>query len=233
MSIYAIADLHLSFSENVHKPMDIFGAEWANHAERLQKNWSETVTDDDTVLVIGDVSWALKPEDAIADLDWISKLPGQKVMIKGNHDLWWTSAGKLNRQYEPDIRFLHNNFYEVEGRAICGSRGWVCPGDETFTEHDEKIYRREILRLGASLEAAKKAGFTDIIGAMHFPPAADRRRQTGFTELFEAYGVKQVLYGHLHGRDKYNTAIRGSNNNVEYRLVSLDYLACVPLLVGQ
>ena len=233
MSIFAIADLHLSFSENVRKPMDVFGGEWVNHTEKLKRNWEETVSEKDTVIVAGDISWALKPDDATADLNWIRGLPGRKIFIKGNHDLWWPSTRKLNQLYDEDARFLQNNFFEADGAAICGSRGWICPWDDGFTEHDEKIYKREILRLSVSLESARSAGFTEIIGATHFPPAGDKQRTSGFTELFEAYGVKKVFYGHLHGEEWFKTGIRGTVNGVTYQLVSLDYLKCVPFRIEE
>ena len=135
MSIYAIADLHLSFS--TEKPMDVYGGEWINHTAKVKANWEGMISESDTVIIPGDSSWALRMSEAITDLGWISGLPGRKVFIKGNHDLWWSSAGKLNALFE-NMFFLQNAFYEAEGWAICGSRGWVCPGDDEFTERDEK-----------------------------------------------------------------------------------------------
>jgi len=156
MSIYAIADLHLSFSSE--KPMDVYGGEWINHTAKVKAFWEKLISDDDTVIIIGDSSWALRLAEAMTDLTWISKLPGKKVFIKGNHDLWWNSVAKLNALFE-NMFFLQNSFYEAEGYAICGSRGWACPGDDDFTEQDEKIYRRELGRLRLSLESAAKAGY--------------------------------------------------------------------------
>ncbi|MCL1810096.1 MAG: metallophosphoesterase [Clostridiales bacterium] len=226
MSIYVIADLHLSFSENIEKPMDIFGGEWLNHTENIKKNWECAVAEGDTVIIAGDVSWALKLEDAIADLDWIRSLPGNKIFVKGNHDLWWASIKKLNAMFGTDMRFLQNDFCEAEGFAVCGSRGWLCPGDEDYTEQDEKIYRRELLRLRASLTAAKEAGFSKKIGVLHFPPMNDKFQESGFTELFAEFGVERVFYGHLHGDDGFKSGIQGIVGGTEYRLVSLDYLKC-------
>lgn len=230
MSIYAIADLHLSFS--AEKPMDIYGGEWVNHTEKLKKNWESIISEDDTVILPGDSSWALRFEDALVDLRWISELPGKKVFIKGNHDLWWNSVSKLNAQFQ-NMFFLQNTFYEAEGYAICGSRGWICPGDDDFTAQDEKIYQRELGRLRLSLESAAKAGYGKktagrIIGVLHFPPASDNHGRSGFTELFGEYGVEKVVYGHLHGRDAYGNSLRGIRNNIEYILTSTDYLKCVP-----
>ncbi|MBR0600001.1 metallophosphoesterase [Sinanaerobacter chloroacetimidivorans] len=233
MSIYAIADLHLSFS--VEKPMDIYGGEWVNHIQRLKSNWESMITEEDTIIIPGDSSWALRYEEALPDLAWISDLPGKKVLIKGNHDLWWTSVSKLNQLY-PNLYFLQNTFYEAEGFAICGTRGWICPGDDDFTQHDQKIYKRELGRLKLSLDAAVKAGFgkdgqegrSRIIGVLHFPPVADLSKSAGFLDLFEEYGVIKVVYGHLHGKDAYGNGIKGIRNGVEYILTSTDYLKCMP-----
>lgn len=228
MAIHAIADLHLSFDERVDKPMDIYGARWQNHAERLKENWEANITEEDFVIVAGDISWALRPDEAIADLDWVHGLPGHKILLKGNHELWWQSIGKLNKLYD-DMYFLQNTFFDAGGVAVCGSRGWICPGAEDFCERDEKIYGRELLRLEMSLEAAKKAGFTDIIGAMHFPPTNDKHQPSGFTQLFERYGVKEVVYGHLHGSEVWKKGMQSVLNGVSYRLVSLDYLSATPI----
>lgn len=233
MSIYAIADLHLSFS--AEKPMDIYGGQWINHTEKVKNNWEAVITEEDTIIIPGDTSWALQFDDAVVDLKWISELPGKKVLIKGNHDLWWNSISKLNALF-PNMVFLQNSFYEAEGYAICGSRGWICPGDDDFTPHDEKIYKRELGRMRLSLESAAKAGYGakaeekkgDILAAIHYPPASDDLRQSGFTDLFEEYGVKKVIYGHLHGKDAYGNGLKGIKNKVEYILTSTDFLKCKP-----
>lgn len=233
MSIYAIADLHLSFS--AEKPMDIYGGQWINHTEKVKNNWEAVITEEDTIIIPGDTSWALQFDDAVVDLKWISELPGKKVLIKGNHDLWWNSISKLNALF-PNMVFLQNSFYESEGYAICGSRGWICPGDDDFTPHDEKIYKRELGRMRLSLESAAKAGYGakaeekkgDILAAIHYPPASDDLRQSGFTDLFEEYGVKKVIYGHLHGKDAYGNGLKGIKNKVEYILTSTDFLKCKP-----
>ncbi|MBR6014946.1 MAG: metallophosphoesterase [Firmicutes bacterium] len=231
MAIFAIADLHLSFDPRVEKPMEIYGARWQNHAERLEESCKEMINDEDTVLIAGDISWALKQEEAMADLDWVhSRIPGQKVLLKGNHELWWQSVSKLNKLYD-DMFFLQNTFFAAEGTAICGTRGWLCPGAADYTEQDEKIYRREALRLEMSLEAARAAGFTDIIGALHYPPTDERHNASRFTEIFEKYGVKHVYYGHLHGKDVWPKGLQGIYNGVEYNLISLDYLDAKPVRI--
>lgn len=223
MAIFAIADLHLSFDRNVDKPMDIYGELWERHEERIRTDWEMRVAPSDTVIIAGDISWALRLEEAKADLDWLSELPGKKVLIRGNHELWWNGINKLNRLYD-DIYFLQNTFYEAEGTAICGSRGWICPGTDGFSDDDRRIYERELIRLEMSLEAASKAGFGDIIAALHFPPTNENGQSSGFTELFEKYGVKRVVYGHLHGKEIWKRGIKGILNGVQYDLVSQDYL---------
>ncbi len=228
MSIYAIGDLHLSLGEGIDKPMDIYGEQWVRHVERLKSNWIRKVSETDTVILAGDVSWALKFDEAKTDLDWLHHLPGKKIVIKGNHDLWWTGIQKMNAMYD-DMIFLHNFCHMVEDVAICGSRGWICPGTDGFTEADNKIYQRELLRVGRSLEDAKARGAKEIIGVLHFPPTNDKIQSSGFTDLFTAADVKTVVYGHLHGSDTYHKGLQGNLNGVEYKLVSLDYLNCDPL----
>lgn len=228
MNIYAIADLHLSLSAD--KPMDIYGGQWINHMDRIKNNWNALVNEDDIVIVAGDISWALKREEAKTDLDWLSALPGKKILIKGNHDLWWNSVTKLNQMYE-NMFFLQNTSYIAGNTAICGSRGWICPGDIDFTANDEKIYRRELGRLRLSLDAAANTGCSHIIAAIHFPPANEKMDDSGFTGLFEEYGVEMVVYGHLHGADAHQKGIQGVRNGVKYRLVACDYLSCCPLQI--
>lgn len=231
MSLYAIADLHLSFFPGADKPMDIFGARWFDHARRLEEAWRASVGEGDTVLVAGDISWALKLEDAKYDLDWIADLPGRKILLKGNHDLWWSGITKLNQMYD-GMFFLQNNCAEAEGCLICGTRGWLTPDSDDFTEADEKIYRRELLRLESSLQcAADLQRELPILCMMHYPPVADAARFSGFQQLFEDYGVKEVYYGHIHGEDAFRNTIQGEYHGVKYHLISLDYLNCQPLQI--
>lgn len=233
MKIFAIGDLHLSFDERIEKPMDIFGSRWVNHHVRVKEQWEELVSEEDVVLIPGDISWGLRESEAHADLEWISKLPGRKVLTKGNHDLWWTTVSRLNKLYD-GMTFLQNKALMVSDKvAICGSRGWICPGTDGFTEHDQKIYNREVLRLGMSLEEAKKMGAETIIAALHYPPTNDKMQGSGFTDLLEKYGVKTCVYGHLHGKDAFKNGIKGILNGIEYKLVSLDYLEGKPELIYQ
>lgn len=235
MSIYAIADLHLSFCPGIEKPMDIYGPRWYDHAERLKRNWCSLVKEHDTVVMPGDISWGLKLEEAKFDLEWVDALPGHKVILKGNHDLWWNGITKLNKMYE-SITFLQNDYYLAEGVYICGSRGWLTPDNDDYGAADEKIYRRELLRLRASFDKAKaemKDSGGQILAALHYPPVSKLSSFSGFQQIFEEYGIRKVIYGHVHGEDGFRNAIMGVHHGVDYRLVSLDYLNCRPLLIEE
>lgn len=232
MKIFAISDLHLSFDEKVDKPMDDFGDGWVNHAARLKQFWDELISDEDLVLIPGDISWGLKLGEAVADLDWIHERPGRKLLVKGNHDLWWTGITKLNAMYD-DIIFIQNECFTVEelDLTICGSRGWIMPGSDEFEEHDEKIYRRELGRMRMSLESAARSGASRKIFMTHYPPADDVGRCSEVTQLLEEFKVDFCVYGHLHGAQVWRRGIKGGHNGVEYRLVSLDYLGAKPKLI--
>ena len=221
MSLFAIGDLHLSFG--VNKPMNIFGENWDNHFEKIQQNWIEKVSSEDTILLPGDISWGMKLEEAKKDLDFIDSLPGKKVIISGNHDYWWASAGKLNSMYE-NIFFLKNNFYEYGEYAICGSRGWICPNDINFTEHDNKMYKREQIRLKLSLDMAVNKGYKKIIVMIHYPPSSQYSKESAFIDILKSYGVIVVVYGHLHGKDSFIGNIEGEVDGIQYHLVSADYI---------
>lgn len=233
MKIFAISDLHLSFAENIDKPMDKFGTGWEHHAERLRTAWLELITDEDLVLIPGDISWGLKLEEAISDFDWLHTLPGIKIISKGNHDLWWGRIKYLNSLYD-DIIFLQNDCYvpDCDNIVITASRGWPYPGSDEYTEHDEKIYAREIQRLQLGLESARsKAPDAKIIACLHYPPSDPEGRETGFTELLEEFGVWKCIYGHLHGYAAFGRGIKGDLRGVNYQLVSLDYLGAQPKLI--
>ena len=229
MKIFAIGDTHLSLSGE--KPMDIFGPEWENHAERLKTNWEQTVSANDVVIIAGDIAWAMKRENAIDDLMWLAALPGKKILVRGNHDLWWDSIKKLNA-LEPSLFFIQNNYFNAGGTAICGTRGWLCPGDSEFTEHDRKIYSRELLRLEMSLASAEADGYSNKIVAMHYPPSNDKKEVSGFNQIIRDHGVSTVVYGHLHGSDAYKNGVQGMFYGAEYHLVSMDFLNCAPKLIA-
>ncbi|MPM58843.1 hypothetical protein SDC9_105676 [bioreactor metagenome] len=228
MSLYAIGDLHLSL--NSPKPMDIFGKNWINHTEKIVKNWRDTVKDNDMVLLAGDISWGIDIKDSSKDIELINSLPGKKVIVSGNHDYWFNSASKLKEAF-PEIMFLKNNYYSYEDYAVCGTRGWVCPGYEGFSTHDEKIYKREQLRLKMSLDAAMKDGCNELVVITHYPPTNDKLEESEFTKIFEKYKVKKVAYGHLHGTESFEMGLKGERNHVEYILASSDYIDFRPIKI--
>ncbi len=228
MSVYAIADLHLSLYKD--KPMSVFGDNWAEHDKKIKKNWLDTVTCDDTVLIAGDISWAMNMKEFEPDFEYLRTLPGKKVFISGNHDYWWTSVQKLN-EMDKDMFFIRTNFYPMGDIAVCGTRGWICPNDTMYTAADEKIYKRECGRLEISLQAAKKAGYNDIIVMLHYPPVNDKGERSEFLNIIEKYGVKKVIYGHLHSPQAHETGIKGIVNGVEFFLTASDYLDFKPVKV--
>lgn len=230
MSLFAIADLHLAMDPTIEdKAMDMFGGVWVDHAKRLEEKWQRLVEPTDTVLIPGDISWALKLEEVKADFDFLKTLPGKKIIMKGNHDLWWSSKKKMETAF-PEVFFLQNNCYEGPDFVLAGSRGWLDPKDSNFKqETDESIYKREIMRISASLEAAKKvAGGKPIIAATHFPPVLEDGKPTEISKLFTEYKVKIAVYGHLHGEPSIARKFEGDLEGVRYKLVSLDSLGGAP-----
>ncbi|EOR24694.1 Ser/Thr protein phosphatase family protein [Clostridium sartagoforme AAU1] len=220
MALYAISDLHLAFTTD--KPMDIFGSKWLKHDEKIKENWINKITDEDMVLIAGDISWSMRANESKVDLDWIDKLPGKKIISKGNHDYWWSGISKLNNMYE-NTKFLQNNFYTYEDYAICGSRGWILEGSDKFTEKDKKIFHRELIRLRLSLDKAKEYGYEKIIVMIHYPPMNEKREESAFTELFKEYNVEKVIYGHLHGPSLSNV-VNEEHEGIEYIMTSCDFL---------
>jgi uncharacterized protein len=232
MALYAISDLHLSLG--IDKPMDIFGGRWVNYMQTLKAEWLETIRDDDFVVIPGDISWATYLKQAEDDFRMIDALPGRKIISKGNHDYWWTTVSKLMEFKEVNnfktISFLHNNCFRFENTALCGTRGWKCPGDDDFDEEDDKLYKRELIRLELSLRNAIEMKVEDLLAIMHFPPFNSKRERSGFVELMMKYGVKKCIYGHLHGEGQRN-AINGIRDGISFRLVSADYLKFKPLKI--
>jgi len=228
MALFAIGDLHLSFMTD--KPMDVFGEKWINHAEKIKNNWRYKISNEDVVLIPGDISWAMKLNEAYYDLEWISNLPGKKFLIRGNHDYWWASLSKMNTLFD-NIFFLQNNYYLYEDYAICGTRGWICPNENKFDDHDRKIYKRELHRLKLSLDAAVNDGYNKFIVMTHYPPTNEKLEKSGFVEIYEEYKVEKVIYGHLHDIDSFNAGLKGIRNGVEYILTSSDYLNFDPIKI--
>jgi uncharacterized protein len=230
MAVYALADLHLSHNEA--KPMDVFGPQWVNHTEKIFDNWRRVVTVDDLVIVPGDISWAMRLDEAAEDLARLASLPGRKLLVRGNHDYWWSAIGKVRRALPPGIHALQNDHFPWEGWAVCGARGWLCPGEDGFdSAQDEKVYRREVQRLQLSLESARGAGCSHIIAALHFPPFDRFGRPSGFTDLLEQAGVRICVYGHIHdvSREK---LFQGERRGVTYRFVAADGVDFTPVLIS-
>lgn len=220
MHIYAIGDLHLS-GEPPSKPMEIFGEHWTGHKEKIKTNWLQTVTEEDTVIICGDISWALQLEEAKSDLQWLAQLPGEKILLRGNHDYWWTSLKKMQQFTENKFRFLQNNCIMVSNTAICGTRGWILPSSDNFTPEDQKIYQRESIRLELSLQAAAKQQAENIICVFHYPPLFAVEEHTLFTDLLEKYNVSHCVYGHIHG-ENHISVYEGQRTGINYKLVSCD-----------
>lgn len=179
--------------------MTIFGPGWEGHPEEFFSGWREVVSEDDLVLIPGDLSWALRLEDALLDLRDIAALPGKKVILRGNHDYWWPSISRLRRALPEGMYAIQNDAMELEGVVVAGTRGWVCPGSRDFSEQDDKIYRRELERLRLSLDHARKLSGGAFIVMLHFPPANSRLQPSGFTELLQQASPDVVVFGHVHG----------------------------------
>ena len=227
MALYAMGDLHLCLG--APKPMDVFGGAWVGYMEKLKQGLS-VITEKDTLVLMGDLSWALDINSAVADFAWINEIPGRKIILKGNHDYWWSTQAKFTKfcleNGFSDLNLLNNNCFFYDDWAICGTRGWFFE-EERSGDHDEKVFRRELIRLEASLKAA---GDREKMVFLHYPP-----RYKGYTcreilDLLESYGVRQCFYGHLHGAS-HKLAMEGTWDGVEYRLLSADYLNFQPYIV--
>lgn len=224
MSIFGISDLHLSLGTN--KPMDIFG--WDNHVERLENNWKRMVKDTDTVVLPGDLSWALKIEDALEDFKFLQSLPGRKILLKGNHDLWWMTMNKNLRFLEENgisgINFVYNNCVIAENRAICGTRGWLLEGGTA----DQKIVEREAGRLSRSLEAAEQSGAEPMV-FFHYPPVYGTEKCDRLIEILKEHGIKSIYYGHIHGAG-FNRAPT-EHDGIKMKLLSCDCIDFTPYFI--
>lgn len=230
MKIFAIGDLHLA--EFTDKPMDIFGEHWLGHTHKIMNHWTQIVKEEDLVLIPGDISWAMRMEGAQKDLDLIEHLPGKKICIRGNHDYWWDRPGKLNESYR-QIYFLQNKAYSIGKKAICGTRGWICPNQYAFSQEDERIFDRELIRLTLSLEDALKQKANQIIVMLHYPPTFGKEMSSPILDLFKKYPIRHVIYGHLHDPISWQDALQGSHQGIHYHLVAADYLAFSPLLITE
>ncbi len=223
MRLFAIADLHMPGGDD--KPMDVFGDNWEGHVEKIFTDWKERVAEEDVVLIPGDISWAMYLEDALPDLRSIGELPGKKVLLRGNHDYWWSSVTRIRELLPENMRVIQNDALDLGSLVVCGTRGWLLPGcGEGMSEQDEKIYRRECIRLELSLkQAVDLAKGRPVLVMMHYPPLYRAVPDTGFTEVLEKYPVSMVVYGHLHGRG-IQSRFEGFHRGIHYRLVSCDSL---------
>lgn len=227
MSIYVIGDLHLSFS--VDKPMDIFGNNWENHVDKLRNNWINKVKEEDTVILPGDFSWATYLEETFKDFEFLSSLPGKKILSKGNHDYWWTTLTSMRKYLKENnfdnIDFLFNNSFLIENKIIIGTRGWI---NSWKSSENYKILKRENDRLKISLNSIKKElkDEKEILAFIHYPPFYKEQivpEEINFIKTLKEYGVKKCYYAHLHA-DSHKEAFEGKKEDIEFKLVSSDYL---------
>lgn len=229
MSIYVIGDLHLPFG--VDKPMDIFGEKWQEYTEKLKKDWEEKVKPEDTVILAGDFSWATYIEDTYKDFEYLNNLPGRKILLKGNHDYWWTTIKNMRKYLEENefknIDFLHNNSFKIENKIIVGTRGWTL----LDSENSEKMVNREANRLELSIKDSieKYGDKCELICIMHYPPITRNKMKNEYTydskflEVMKKYNVKQCYYGHLHA-SSHNEAVEGNIDGIDFYLISGDYI---------
>lgn len=230
MAVFTIADLHLSFGTD--KPMDVFPG-WSNYTERIEKNWRHLVSENDTVVIAGDISWAMDLRETYNDFSFIHSLPGRKIMLKGNHDYWWTTKKKMDNYLKENgfdsISILHNNYYLVEGLAVCGSRGWFYDAE---TDADMKVLHREAGRLRTSIGLAVKDGYSPVV-FLHYPPIYNNMECTEITDILKEFGIKRCYYGHIHGGNAAKRAFIGERDNVSYKLIACDYIDFTPLAVDK
>lgn len=231
MALFTISDLHLPLG--IDKPMDIFGRNWDNYVERIEEEWKKSVREEDTVVLPGDFSWAMYLEESKKDFEFLDALPGNKILLKGNHDYWWSTLNKMKNFLKTEgflnIDFLQNNTFLYKNTAICGSRGWSYIGyKEPKNKEDLAIYEREVLRLEMSLKAGVAGSPDEIIVFMHYPPVSPDCVDNKFTALLKEYGVKRCIYGHIHGAQSRN-AVTGTIDGVQYMLVSCDCMGFSPV----
>lgn len=226
MALYALGDLHLSFQ--VDKSMEAFGDLWHHYVQKIDKYCSR-LTADDTLVLAGDHSWGHNLAQCETDLHFIASLPGRKILLRGNHDMFWDAkkTDKLNDLFQGRLYFLQNNFYTYNDYALVGTKGYCYEGKDTI-EHFIKIRDREVERLRVSFEAARNAGYSKYIMFLHYPPTSIGEFSSPFTEMAEKYGAEHVVYAHCHGRARFGDSYLGEVNGIEYHLVSGDYLGFKP-----
>lgn len=228
MALYVIGDLHLALSDT-YKPMDIFNG-WEGYTEKLEKNWRNMINDSDTVVLAGDTSWAMKLQNSYKDFEFVNSLPGKKIILKGNHDYWWSTMAKMERYFKENsfdtISILFNNCYAYENYGICGTRGWVNIGDDT---EDEKVMLREVQRLEVSIKAAEEQGLEPLV-FMHYPPVYGASCNYDILDVLYRHNIRKCFYGHIHGYSQKN-AVTGVHDGVEYIMISGDYIKFRPYKV--
>ena len=226
--LYTIADTHLSLGAD--KPMDVFRG-WSDYVDRLKENWTRLITPDDTVVIAGDISWAMRLEECYEDFAFLNSLPGTKLLIKGNHDYWWQTKKKIDDYLQANgfdsISILFNNAFEAGGVAVCGTRGWYYDKEG---EHDAKVINREVGRLKMSYEAAK-AFHKPIIAFLHYPPVYGDIECEEIMNALSELGITECYYGHLHGERTHQNAVVGRYKGIDFHLVSGDYTRFLPVLV--
>lgn len=228
MALFVMGDLHLSLSSD--KSMDIFGG-WENYVERIKENWNREVSPEDTVVVPGDISWAMSLKETVADFRYIHELPGRKIILKGNHDYWWTTAAKMNNFLAENgfdsIFILHNNHYAYESYGICGTRGWINDDSEPA---DAKVLAREAQRLETSIASAENAGLEPLV-FLHYPPLYGNEYNPDLLEVMYRHNIKRCWYGHIHGRKGHQNAVNGERDGIFFQLVSADYVQFCPVKI--
>ncbi len=231
MRVFAMGDLHLPFG--VNKPMDIFGG-WENYTERIEENWNKVVSDDDIVVIPGDLCWAMSLEQALPDFSFTSrKLKGSKIILKGNHDYWWTTLNKMNRflsdNHFDNLKILHNDAFVAGNIAICGTRGWI---NDDGQPQDAKLLLREANRLEMSIEKAKSTGCEPVV-FIHYPPIYGGEKNFYILEVLKKHGIKRCYYGHVHGSWCFPKAFQGVYDGTQFTMVSADYVKFAPVLVQE
>lgn len=223
MKLYAISDLHLPGGDN--KPMDVFGDHWTDHFARIAQDWRSRVKPEDAVLIAGDISWAMQLQDAAEDLRAIGELPGRKLIIKGNHEYWWSTLKQVRAALPEGMEAIQHTAVDLGPAVVCGTRGWMFPtAEDALSAEDQKVLDRELIRLELALQAALKlAGERPIVVMLHYPPLYDQQRDTPFTRLIAKYPVHTVVYGHLHGQ-AIHAGFTGLHEDVRYMLTSCDSL---------
>lgn len=244
MALYALGDLHLSFQ--VNKPMDAFGRVWKHHEKKIEKYVGQIVTSEDTLVLTGDHSWGRKLPECQEDLAFIEALPGRKILLRGNHDMFWdvNKTAKLNTLYRDRLYFLQNNFYTYRDYALVGTKGFTFEGpfyldrrgriigwDEEKEAHAKKLVQREIVRLRTSFQAAYDKGYQKFIMFLHYPPTNILEETSPFTEIAEEFGATAVVYSHCHGEQRFHDSIQGEFHGIQYYLVSGDYVNFHPVKI--